>query len=190
DRLLALNGDNRAAVIGTAQFRDVKGGETYRVDFERRGQRVSYALPLRLSRGRLFDPLFLPVGIAFFVCGAGLAMLRPRDPQVRLIGVLMILVAFDTLMGALSPPRPFLEGWQRGAYYFLAASNLGLWAMPMTSHVFNRFPDWKQPDLPWRVVELLLYGIAVFVMAPTAVVSDLGLAVFKPATQFLAEHPR
>src|SRR5262252_2468784 len=190
DRLLALNGDTRAGVIGTAQFRDVKGDSTYRVDFDRQGQRVSYELPLRLLRGRLLDPLFLIVSVAFFVCGAGLAMLRPEDPQVRLIGILMIFVAFNALFGALSAPRPFLEGWQRVAYYILVASNIALWTMPTAFHVFNRFPDWNLPDLPWRVVQWLLYGIAAVVMLPATAVADLGLAVFEPATQFLSEHPR
>src|SRR5579864_2542440 len=74
DRLLALNGDARAAVIGTSQFRDVNGGDRYRVDFERGGRRVSVELPLRLSRGRFLDPLFLVVGLAFFACGAGLGL--------------------------------------------------------------------------------------------------------------------
>ncbi len=190
DRLLALNGDERAAIIGTAQFRDVKGGETYRVDFERAGRRVSMELPMRISRGRLLDPLALLVAIVFFVCGAGLAVLRPNDPQVRLIGVLMIFVAFTGLVGALSPPRPFLEGWQRAAYYILIASNLPGWTLPVTFHVFNRFPDWKRPDLPWRIVQGLLYGYSVVVMWPASIVAELGLAVSEPATQFLAAHPR
>ena len=190
DRLLALNGDTRAAVIGTAQFRDVTGGQPYGVELERDGRRLAVEMPLRLSRGRLVDPLFLLVSVGFFVCGAGLAMLRPRDPQVRLIGATMIFVAFNGLFGALSPPRAFLEGWQRTVYYGLVALNVGLWAMPMAFHVFNRFPDWKQPDLRWRIVQWLLYAIGIVVMWPAGAVADLGLAVFEPATQFLAEHPR
>src|SRR5215510_4973177 len=59
DRLLALNGDERSAVIGVSQFRDVAGDDTYRVEFERRGQRVSFDLPLQIARGRLLEPLFL-----------------------------------------------------------------------------------------------------------------------------------
>ncbi|HYM21740.1 MAG TPA: protein kinase [Vicinamibacterales bacterium] len=190
DRLVALNGDARAGVIGTSQFRDVNGGARYRVGLERLGHRVSVELPFRVSRGRFLDPLFLLVGVAFFVCGAGLALLRPRDPQVRLIGVLMICVAFNALFGALSPPRPFLVGWQRVAYYGLAASNIGLWAMPMAFHLFNRFPEWSLPSRPWRIAQWLLYGIAIVVMWPAGVAADLGLAVFAPATQFLAAHPR
>ena len=87
DRLIAFKGDERAAVIGVSQFRNVSGDEIYRVDFERRGQRVSLQLPLRIVPGRKLDFLMALVGVAFFVCGAALAMLRPHDPQVRLIGV-------------------------------------------------------------------------------------------------------
>src|SRR5712691_2598799 len=190
DRLLALNSDARAAVIGTSQFRNVKGGETYSVEFERRGRRVSVEMPLRLSRGRLLDPLFLLVSVAFFACGAGLAWLRPDDPQVRLIGVLMIVVAFEALFGALSPSRTFFDGWQRTAYYLLVASNVGVWSGPMAFHLFNRFPDWKEPGRPWRIVQWVLYSISIVVMWPAIAVADLGLAVFEPATQFLAAHPR
>ena len=190
DRLLALNGDARAEVIGTSQFRDVKGGATYRVDFQRGGRRVSVDLPLSIHRGRLLEPLFLVVSVAFLLCGAGLGLLRPGDPQVRLIGQLMIVVAFTSLIAALSPPRPFLTGWQRVAYYALVASNVGLLAMPMAFHLFNRFPDWTVPSRPWRIAQWLLYAIGIVVMWPTGAIADLGLAVFEPATQFLAAHPR
>ena len=190
DRLLALNGDARSEVIGTAQFRDVAAGAAYRVDFERHGHRVSFELPLPLGRGRLLVPLFLLVGIAFFACGAGLALIRPGDPQVRLIGVLMIFVAFNALISTLSAPRSFMSDWQRVVYYALIASNAGLWAMPMAFHVFTRFPDWSEPGRPWRIAQWLLYGIGIFVMWPASAIADLGLAVFEPATQFLAQHPR
>jgi GAF domain-containing protein/tRNA A-37 threonylcarbamoyl transferase component Bud32 len=190
DRLVALNGDERAAVIGASQFRNVDGGASYRVDFERRGQRLSLELPLRIVRGRLLEPLFLIVSVAFLVCGAGLALLRPGDPQVRLIGLLMIVVAFDSLVAALSPPRPFLNGWQRVVYYALVVSNVGLLAMPMAFHLFNRFPDWTVPGRPWRIAQWLLYAIGIVVMWPAGAIADLGLAVFQPATSFLAAHPR
>ena len=190
DRLLALNGDERAAVIGASQFRNVSGDEIYRVDVERRGQRVSLQLRLRIVPGRKLDFLMALVGVAFFVCGAALVLLRPRDPQTRLIGVLMIVVATNTLFASLSPPRPFLAGWERTAYYVMGATGLGAWALPMTFHVFNRFPDWKQPSLPWRMVQWLLYGINAALIWPASLVSDLGLDVFDPATTFLAKHPR
>jgi len=60
----------------------------------------------------------------------------------------------------------------------------------MAFHLFNRFPDWKEPGRPWRIVQWVLYGISIVVMWPATAVADLGLAVFEPATQFLAEHPR
>jgi tRNA A-37 threonylcarbamoyl transferase component Bud32 len=190
DRLLALNGDERAAVLGTFQFRNVAGGDTYRVDFERRGQRVSLELPLLLVSGRYLDPLMALSGLAFFVCGAGLALLRPRDPQVRLIGVLMISVAFVALNASMSPPRHFLSGWERPAYFLMVATGLWMWTFPMTYHVFSRFPDWKPANLPSRTIQWLLYGIGTTIIWPTAIIADLGLDVFNASTGFLVEHPR
>jgi GAF domain-containing protein len=60
----------------------------------------------------------------------------------------------------------------------------------MAFHLFNRFPDWKKPGRPWRIVQWILYGIGIAVMWPAIAVADLGLAVFEPATRFLAERPR
>jgi tRNA A-37 threonylcarbamoyl transferase component Bud32 len=190
DRLLALNGDERAAVLGTFRFRNVAGGDTYRVDFERRGQRVSLELPLLLVSGRYLDPLMALSGLAFFACGAGLALLRPRDPQVRLIGVLMISVAFAALNASMSPPRHFLSGWERPVYFLMVAMGLWMWTFPMTYHVFSRFPDWKPANLPSRTMQWLLYGIGTTIVWPAAIIAELGLDVFDAATGFLSEHPR
>jgi predicted metalloprotease with PDZ domain len=43
DRLIALNGDGRAAVLGIANWADLRAGDTYRVDLERRGRACSPA---------------------------------------------------------------------------------------------------------------------------------------------------
>ncbi len=190
DRLLALNGDERAAVLGTFQFRNVSGGGIYRVDFDRRGHRVSFQLPLKVVAGRRLDFLMALSGVAFFVCGLALAMLRPRDPQVRLIGLLMISVAFGAINASLSPPRAFMMGWERVAHFAAIVSGLWMWTYPMTFHVFSRFPDWRPSSLPSRIVQWLLYVAGAAVVWPASTISDLGFDVFDPATAFLARHPR
>ena len=86
DRLLAINGDERRAVIGLFQWVFVDGGKTYRVDLDRRGERVSVELPMPLVSGQRLTPIYALVGLAFFICGAVLALL-PRDdlsPEARL----------------------------------------------------------------------------------------------------------
>src|SRR4029434_3182177 len=45
DRLLAINGDQRRAVIGLFQWVVVDGGKTYTVDLDRNGERASVELP-------------------------------------------------------------------------------------------------------------------------------------------------
>ena len=85
DRLLAINGDERSAIVGVSYWRHVRGGETYRLDLERRGERVSVELPLPLGPGRPFDNVFIPYAVLFFACGAALGLLRPGDGQVRLV---------------------------------------------------------------------------------------------------------
>src|SRR5262249_52868864 len=89
-RLLAVNGDERRAVIGYFQWAFVDGGKTYRVDLDRRGERVSVELLMPLVPGQRLTPIYALVGLAFFVCGAALALLRPQDPQVRLAGAFLM----------------------------------------------------------------------------------------------------
>jgi len=117
DRLLAINGDERYAVEGLLVWSFVEGGTTYRVDLGRRGERVSFELPLPLVSGQRLTPILGLVGLAFFICGAALALLRPHDPQVRLAGVFLMSVGFTTLQQPLQATHPFLVGWERIVHY-------------------------------------------------------------------------
>ncbi|MEK6410914.1 MAG: hypothetical protein AABN34_28665 [Acidobacteriota bacterium] len=110
DRLLAINGDERRAVIGVFEWRFVESGKTYRVDLDRRGERVSLELPLPLVPGQQVTPIFALVGLAFFVCGATLALLRPQEAQVRLVGAFLMSVGFVTLHQTLQATFSFLVG--------------------------------------------------------------------------------
>src|SRR5215470_292326 len=113
DRLLAINGDQRRAVVGTYQWIFVEGRKTYRVDLDRRGERVSLELPMPLVPGQRLTPIYALVGLAFFICGAALALLRPQDPQVRLAGAFLMSVGFVTLLLTLQSTFTFLVGWER-----------------------------------------------------------------------------
>lgn len=86
DRLLAINGDDRYATLGIFNWRLVDGGSTYRIDLDRRGERVSLALPMPLVSGKQLYPLLGLIGLVFFVCGAFLGLARPQDAQVRRAG--------------------------------------------------------------------------------------------------------
>src|SRR5438093_7278404 len=90
DRLLALNGDGRVAVLGYLFFANAPVGEIYRLDVDRHGTRTSVDLLMAVGPGRQMWLVFLAVSITFFAVGAALGVLRPDDPQVRLIAPLMI----------------------------------------------------------------------------------------------------
>ena len=95
----------RAAVLGVSSFVNVRGGDTYRVDVDRHGQRVSLDLLLPLVGGRYLGPIFQVCSLAFFICGAALGLLRPQDGQVRFVSVLLMSVGFTALHEALGTPR-------------------------------------------------------------------------------------
>jgi len=143
DRLLALNGDGRVALLGYLFFANAPVGEIYRLDVDRRGTRTSVDLLMAVGPGRQMWLVFLTVSIAFFAVGAALGVLRPEDPQVRLITALMIAAACGMILEVLGGIRTFLVGWDRSVHLAVAATSL--FVFPMTFHFFSRFPEWKSP---------------------------------------------
>ena len=188
DRLVALDGDERAAVLGTLLFDNVPGGHSYRVDLERHGRPVSVELPLPLVRGQLLWPLFQLVGLAFFVCGAALALLRPADPQVRLVGGTLMAVAFSTLLEAEDLARRFLTS-ELDRVVQLAIVALSLFTFPMAFHFFSRFPTWTSPGRLWRGLQWLLYALLVVVFLPAWIINYAGYDVTEDVSRFLVSHP-
>src|SRR6185503_3612816 len=188
DRLLAINGDERRAVIGFFQWVFVDGGKTYRVDLDRRGERVSVELPMALVSGQRLTPIYALVGLAFFICGAALALLRPQDPQVRLAGAFLMSVGFVTLMMTLQSTFTFLAGWERKVHYLVVP--LSIWTMPLAYHFSSRFPVWRSPGLVWRAIQWLLYAAFILVIWPAfGIIIFLGLGVSEGATRFMVAHP-
>jgi GAF domain-containing protein len=188
DRLLAINGDERRAVIGYFQWSFVDGGKTYRVDLDRRGERVSVELPMLLVPGQRLTPIYALVGLAFFICGATLALLRPHDPQVRLAGAFLMSVGFVTLLMTLQSTFSFLVGWERKVHYVVAP--LSIWTLPLAYHFFSRFPVGRSPGPLWRAIQWLLDAVFVLVIWPAfGIIIFLGLGVSESATSFMVAHP-
>src|SRR5215813_10961153 len=187
DRLLAINGDQRRAVFGTYAWSFEDGGKTYSVDLDRRGERVSLELSLPVIPGQQLTPIYALVGLAFFICGAALALLRPHDPQVRLSGAFLMSVAFVTLMQTQQGVFSFLVGWEQKVHYVVVP--MSLWTLPLAYHFFSRFPVWRSPGPVWRTLQWLLYAVFVLVIWPAWVTIYLGLGVSEGATRFMVAHP-
>ena len=187
DRLLAINGDQRRAVFGTFAWSFVDGGKTYGVDLDRRGERVSLELPMPLVPGQQLVPIYALVGLAFFICGAALAFLRPHDPQIRLAALFLMSAGFATLQQSLGSAHSFLVGWERKVFF--AGVSTSLWVLPLSYHFFSRFPIWRSPGPVWRAIQWLLYALFVIVVWPSLMIMYVGLGVWDGATQFLVAHP-
>ncbi len=186
DRLIAINGDERSAVIGVSYWRNVRG-ETYRVDVDRRGERVSLELPLPRVPVRQVDLTYTVYGLAFFVFGAALALARPRDSLVRLIAACLVLASTSSLSATLAAARGFLVGWEPFGYFVIATGSSLVF--PVTYHVFSRFPTGNNPGPLWRAVQWLLYALFVLVFWPAWALNYLGIDVGPRATRFIVEHP-
>jgi tRNA A-37 threonylcarbamoyl transferase component Bud32 len=187
DRLLAINGDERYAVEGLLVWCFVEGGKSYRVDLERRGERVSFELPLPVVSGQRLTPILGLVGLAFFICGAALALLRPHDPQVRLAGAFLMSVGFATLYQPLQATYPFLVGWERIVHYGMIP--LCLWTLPLAYHFFSRFPEGKSPGSLWRGTQWLLYAMFVLLIWPAWLIIYLNFGIAESVSRFILAHP-
>jgi serine/threonine protein kinase len=187
DRLIAINGDESRGLLGAYSWRDIDGGRSYRVDVERAGIRRSVELMMPLIPGKQLWPVFQVCGLVFFVCGAALALLRPNDPQVRLIGTALMSVGFATLHEALTATYPFLVGWERKVHY--AEVPFALWTFPLVYHFFSRFPLWQSPGAMWRTIQWLLYAVLLLVLWPVWMTYYIALGVSDGATRVLIAHP-
>jgi hypothetical protein len=187
DRLLAINGDQRRAVVGTYQWIFVEGRKPYRVDLDRDGERASLELPMPLVPGKRLIPIYALVGLAFFICGAALALLRPQDPQVRLAGAFLMSVAFVTLLLTSQGVFSFMVGWEPRAHFVVVA--MGFWTLPLMYHFFSRFPVWRSPGPAWRTIQWLLYAVFVLYVWPVSLITFLSFGVSDGATRFWIAHP-
>jgi hypothetical protein len=186
DRLLAINGDERRAVVGTYQWMFVEGGKTYKVDLDRRGERVSVELRMPLVSGRRLTPINALVGLVFFICGAALALLRPHDPQVRLAGVFLMSVGFITLFQTSQGVLSFFVEWEKGVHFVLVL--MSLWTLPLMYHFFSRFPTSRSPGPAWRTIQWVLYAAFVLYIWPASAITFLSFGVSGRATRFWIAH--
>jgi tRNA A-37 threonylcarbamoyl transferase component Bud32 len=186
DRLLAINGDERRAVVGTYQWMFVEGGKSYKVDLDRRGERVSVELRMPLVSGRRLTPINALVGLVFFICGAALALLRPHDPQVRLAGVFLMSVGFITLFQTSQGVLSFFVEWEKGVHFVLVL--MSLWTLPLMYHFFSRFPTSRSPGPAWRTIQWVLYAAFVLYIWPASAITFLSFGVSGRATRFWIAH--
>src|SRR5262245_23986993 len=188
DRLLAINGDERAAVIGPSYWRNVPGGTTYRVDVDRRGHRQSVELLLPLSGYGLFtDFIFLLYCPLFFGCGAALGLARPHDRQIRGIALCLTVLGISTVSPSLGTYRGHLADWEALLYFLLIVPNP--WTFPLTYQVFCHFPTGQHPGRPWMAVQWLLYALFVCVFWPAWIANYLTLDLATRVTRWLVDHP-
>jgi hypothetical protein len=186
DRIVAINGDEHRALVGLSYWGDIDGGQSYHVDFERSGVRHSVDLMMTLTRSPRLWPIYQWCGLVFFVCGAGLGLLRPSDPQVRLAGTALMLAGFLTITEALSPFYYFLAGWELKVHF--AQALLPLWVYPVAYHFFSRFPLWRSPGPGWRAIQWLLYALLILVFWPASMIVIATGASVLPE-RFVLAHP-
>ena len=187
DRLLSINGDERAAVIGPSYWRHVPAGEMYRVDIERRGSRGSAELLLPFGPGAPIDLIFLIYSVVFFAVGAALGLARPGDRQVRTIALCLMILGAGTIGPTLGLYRGSLAGAEV-VLYFLSVAPVA-WTYPLSYHVFSRFPTGRRPDRFWIAVQWILYALFVFVFWPSWILNYLSIDVDTRITQWLVDHP-
>jgi len=164
DRLLAIDGDARAAWLGFEYFADrVSPGVPLTVEVERAGVAVRTpvaSVPTRSST--FFELLFMSVSC--LAMGALMGLLRPGFETTRL-GCFAGLAGAILFAGqALSPISNAFQGWETWA--LLAMSLISPLQHAVGFHFLSRFPTPVPETAPWRWLRRGLYSVALFLWFP------------------------
>jgi hypothetical protein len=166
DRILAFNGDARAAKIGPEPFRQFLSiGSNYSIRISRRisGNYEPHEYTLRVGLWQDWGTIprsisYIVLSLVNFAAGLAMALLKPRGPLARLGFVALMLAVLRNLATPLSaqpgtpPDMEFILN-QIVAFSFPCA-------LAVAYHFFHRMSAESAPELVWRVINGLLYGVS------------------------------
>ncbi|MCK6682876.1 MAG: serine/threonine protein kinase [Thermoanaerobaculia bacterium] len=172
DRVLAVDNDPRAAVIGPFfRLYDLAPGAPYALSVVRSGQLHGSTIFVQVQSqegpGLWYRLSLLLAAVAFAGTSMVLVVLAPKNRLVRLGAVANLSGALLLTRTALTAVKYSLSGWEHWIYF--ATTNISPVHLAIGFSFFSRFPRGRQSLRFARWAELLLYGTAV----PLALSADL-----------------
>ena len=165
DRILAFNGDPRAARVGPAVFLQfVRPGSDYTLRVYRHGEEHDYALRVAPWHGDLSEVItYIFISLVFCASGLALGLLKPADRLAQICSVAQLLV----VIRAMATPLSFNSGTPPDMEFILnqiaSLTNPGFLAV--SYHFFLRLNAASAPGFGWRAVRTVLYVITGALLA-------------------------
>jgi hypothetical protein len=157
DRILAFNGDPRAANVGPAVFLQfVRPGSDYILRVDRRGETHDCALRMLPWHGDFSQVItYIVLSLVFSASGLALGLLKPADRLAQLGSAVQLLAA----LRAMATPLSFNSGTPPDLEFILnqvaSFGNPGLLAT--TYYFFLRVSASSAPEFVWRAIRNVLY---------------------------------
>jgi hypothetical protein len=190
--LLAIDGDPRAARIGTYWFFNHKAaGGLYTVEVQRASSRLGIELRMTATHVpalRLWESIQVGTALIFLLTGTMVGLAKPSEPAVRNLYLGAALAAmFGVSMASDNVRSAGVQGWR---LWIILALNCAVPLCNVFGYLFcSRFPQPVGRTRFWALLDsfLILAGVSVWVMGtgfnvlqslPDQIV--IGLANLKP----------
>jgi eukaryotic-like serine/threonine-protein kinase len=162
DRILAFNGNERAARTGPEPFRQyLRVGSEYSMRISRGGEINEYKIrvePWEDWRDLSRAINYILLSLVNFATGLAMALLKPRDKLARLGFLTLMLAVMRNLATPLSahpgsPPDLEFMLNQVVAFSFPCV-------LAFVYHFFYKMSEASATEFVWRAIEYLLYGVS------------------------------
>lgn len=189
DRLLAFDGDTRAARTGAGVFEDfLAAGSSYSIRVSRNSQQRQISLsPRRSPRGKSWSLTLLFVSLSFFGVGVALGLMKPED-KVTQLGCLALLATAIRLLAIGMWSYPDVEAGLEGTL-LSAARITDPWHLMLGYHFYYRFAGNLLREKLWSVLKALLYVTGLVFFVPNATVTLLNVLGQQSLVGFAYQFP-
>ena len=159
DRIVAFNGDSRAAKVGVDIFEQfVRPGTDYTLRVDRRGKTHDYVFRMLTWHGDPSEVItFVIQSLVLCASGLALGLLKPADRLAQLgcaVQILMVLRAMATPLSFNSGSPPDLEFILNQIASFTTPGLLAV-----SYHFFLRVNAAAAPEFVWRAIRSVLYSV-------------------------------
>lgn len=165
DRIVAFNGDPRAAKVGPTVFKQfLQPGSDYTIRIERLGEEHEYRLQMSRWHGPLSEVItYLVISLVFCVSGLALGLLKPDDRVAQLCSLTQLLM----VLRGMATPLSFDSGTPPDMEFVL--NQVVTFTNPLLFAVNYdfclRMSTSSAPEAAWGAIRNFFYAVTVAVLA-------------------------
>jgi hypothetical protein len=158
DRIVAIDGDRRVAVLGTYwKLGQLRPGQSYDIEFEREGSVHRVALEYRVvpTGDRWTSLCRTLVGLIWAILGLVIGFVRPRMRTAQLVALAALSVGTMVIRASMYSLVPFMTPAAAGFYGVLLLGTAP--AIALMYHAVYRFPPGAASGRFWSAALAIVY---------------------------------